>query len=195
MKTEKEKMLDGEIYDCGNPELLNRWHLAKQLLKEYAGTDTRDQEKLNEILGLLLGGKGKNVWLAAPFFCDYGENIYIGNDTEINANCVFLDCNRIVIGNQVLIGPTVQIYTALHPLKAADRLPEYGYEGSGMNFCKSLTAPVRIGDRVWIGGGAIILPGVTIGNESVVGAGAVVTKNVPEKVLVVGNPARIIRKL
>lgn len=195
MKTEKEKMLDGEIYNCGDRELLNRWHTAKHLLKEYAAADTRDRERLDEILGFLLGGKGKNIWLTAPFYCDYGENIYIGNDTEINAGCVFLDCNRIVIGNQVLIGPAVQIYTAFHPLRASDRLPEYGNEAEEMNFCKSLTAPVRIGDKTWIGGGAIILPGVNIGSESVIGAGSVVTKNIPEKVLAVGNPARVIRKL
>ena len=103
--TEREKMLAGEIYDCGDEQLIERWHLAKQLQKKYSETDSRDRDTLNSILDELIGGRGDNVWIAAPFFVDYGENIFIGNNVEINMNCVFLDCNRISIGSYSGIGP------------------------------------------------------------------------------------------
>lgn len=189
MKTEREKMLAGEVYDCGDEQLITRWHKAKRLMREYAATDTREHDKLNAILDELLGARGEGVWIAAPFSVDYGENIYLGENCEINFNCVFLDCNRITIGRNVLIAPNVQIYTVFHPVKAAERMPE------GMGFCKSLTAPVTIGDNVWIGGGAIVLPGVTIGNNVTIGAGSVVTKSIPDDCLAVGNPCRVIRAL
>jgi len=191
--TEKEKMLAGKIYDCGDPELMNRWHGAKQLLNEYNQTDTTNGKRLSEILGDLLGSKGDALWITAPFYCDYGENIHIGNNCEINANCVFLDCNSIRIGSNALIGPNVQIYTVFHPVKAADRLPKK--ENEAFPFCKSLTAPVTIGNNVWICGGAIILPGVTIGNNVTIGAGSVVTKDIPDNVLAFGNPCNVIREL
>jgi len=191
--TEKEKMLAGVIYDCGDPELISRWHLAKQLLKEYNQTDTTNEEKLNMILGDLLGSKGDHLWITSPFYCDYGENIHVGDNCEINTNCVFLDCNSIRIGNYALIAPNVHIYTVFHPVKANDRIP------NGVNeefpFCKSLTAPVSIGDNVWIGGGTIILPGVKIGNNVTIGAGSVVTKDIPDNVLAFGNPCRVIKEL
>lgn len=189
MKTEKEKMLAGEIYDCGDAELIERWHLAKRLQKAYAETDTRDRAALNAILDELIGSRGEHVWVAAPFFVDYGENIHLGHHVEINMNCVFLDCNRITIGDYCGIGPGVHIYAVTHPVKATERQPE------NSPFWKSITAPVTIGNHVWIGGGSIILPGVTIGDNTTIGAGSVVTKNIPANVLAMGNPCRVVRDL
>ena len=187
--TEREKMLAGEIYDCADAELIERWHLAKRLQQKYNATDSRDREGLNAILDDLIGSRGENVWIAAPFFVDYGENIHIGKNVEINMNCVFLDCNRITIGDHCGIGPAVQIYTVTHPVNPRERLPESGH------FWKSLTAPVTLGRNVWIGGGTIILPGVTIGDNTTIGAGSVVTKSVPANCLAAGNPCRVIRKI
>lgn len=187
--TEKEKMLSGEIYDCGDKELINRWHLAKKLQHEYNNTLSTDSKRLNEILSKLLGSRGKNVWITAPFFVDYGENIHLGDNIEINMNCVFLDCNKIEIGSYSGIGPGVHIYTVYHPIKANERL------GEQSNFWKSQTAAVKIGKNVWVGGGSIILPGITIGDNTTIGAGSIVTKNIPENVLALGNPCRVIRKL
>ena len=187
--TEREKMLAGEIYDCGDAQLIERWHLAKRLQQQYNSTDSRESGILNDILTELLGAKGDNVWIAAPFFVDYGENIFIGNNVEINMNCVFLDCNRISIGNNSGIGPGVHIYAATHPTNPTERLSE------NSQFWKSYTAPVTIGNNVWIGGGAIILPGVTIGDNTTIGAGSVVTHNIPANTLAVGNPCKIIREI
>ena len=192
--TEREKMLAGGPYDCGDPVLLARWHLAKDLMRRYAALDSRDHAGQLAILDRLLGGHGERLWIAAPFSVDYGENIYLGDNCEINFNCVFLDCNRITVGRNALIGPAVQIYTVGHPVAARDRFP--GLSASGeMAFCRSVTAPVAIGDNVWIGGGAIILPGVTIGDNVTIGAGSVVTRSLPPDVLAAGNPARVLRKI
>lgn len=187
--TEREKMLAGELYDCNDAQLIERWHLAKRLQQQYNSTDSRESAILNAILDELLGTKGENVWITAPFFVDYGENIHIGNQVEINMNCVFLDCNRITIGNNSGIGPGVHIYAVTHPVHSATRLSE------DSPFWKSYTAPVTIGNHVWIGGGSIILPGVTIGDHSTIGAGSVVTKSIPENCLAAGNPCKIIRKI
>jgi len=193
--TEKEKMLSGELYDCGDMELITRWHKAKALMKEYNNTDTTDRERLDEILNQLLGGRGKNLWVAGPFFCDYGENIYIGENSEINHGCVFLDCNRITIGENALIAPLVQIYCAFHPVRASDRIQTSLKSNEDMIFCKTQSAPVTIGDNVWIGGGCIILPGVTIGNNVTIGAGSVVTRDIPGDVLAFGNPCRVVKEI
>lgn len=191
--TEREKMLAGQLYDCGDPELLAQWHKAKNLIREYNQTESEDEEKKARILKELLGGQGENVWITPPFYADYGNNIYFGNNCEVNMNCTFLDDNRIVIGNNALIAPNVQIYTAFHPTSAKERFGEPREDGSFV-FCKTQTAPVIIGDNVWIGGGAIILPGVTIGNNVVIGAGSIVTKDIPDDVVACGNPCRVIRK-
>ena len=191
--TEREKMLAGQLYDCGDPELLAQWHKAKNLMREYNQTESEDEEKKARILKELLGGQGENVWITPPFYADYGNNIYFGNNCEVNMNCTFLDDNRIVIGNNALIAPNVQIYTAFHPTSAKERFGEPREDGSFV-FCKTQTAPVIIGDNVWIGGGAIILPGVTIGNNVVIGAGSIVTKDIPDDVVACGNPCRVIRK-
>lgn len=192
-KTELEKMLAGEIYDCGDPELIARWHKAKALTRDYAAADTRDRETLDRILDELLGGRGKNLWIAPPFQVDYGFNIFFGENCEVNTNCVFLDANRIEIGKGALIASGVQILTPFHPTNAADRFGTPKDDGS-FAFCKSLTAPVKIGDFVWLGAGTIVLPGVTIGDNVVIGAGSVVTRDIPSNVVAFGNPCRVYRE-
>lgn len=191
--TEREKMLAGQLYDCGDPELLTQWHKAKDLIRDYNQTDSADARTKDRILGELLGGRGKNLWITAPFYADYGNNIYFGNNCEVNMNCTFLDDNRIVIGDNALIAPNIQIYTAFHPTSAAKRFGPHREDGS-FAFCKTQIAPVIIGDNVWIGGGAILLPGGTIGSNTVIGAGSVVTKDIPSNVVALGNPCRVIRK-
>lgn len=192
--TEREKMLAGLLYNCGDSELLAQWHKAKDLIRSYNQIDSSNLEEKNAILTELLGGKGKNLWITTPFFVDYGNNIYFGNNCEVNMNCTFLDDNKIIIGDNVLIAPNVQIYTAFHPLNAIDRFGEIKEDGT-FEFCKTQTAPVTIGDNVWIGGGVIILPGVTIGNNVVIGAGSVVTKDIPSNFLAFGNPCKVIKSL
>ncbi|MCD7977318.1 MAG: sugar O-acetyltransferase [Tannerellaceae bacterium] len=192
MRTEKEKMLAGEPYYAADPELVTRWHKAKRLMKEYYNTDTEDIEKLDSILSELLGSKGENVWITAPFMVDYGENIHLGNNIEINLNCVFLDCNTITIGDNSGIGPNVQIYAVGHPVNPSERLSEIH---QGFSFWVNTTGPVTIGKNVWIGGGSVILPGVTIGDNTTIGAGSVVTKSIPSNCLAAGNPCRVIRNL
>lgn len=190
--TEREKMLAGQLYDCGDSELLSRWHKAKNLVRDYNRTDSENLAEKDRILKELLGGRGANLWITAPFFADYGDNFYFGNNCEVNMNCVFLDDNRISIGDNALIAPNVQIYTAFHPTNAKDRFGEPKEDGS-FAFCKTQTAPVTIGDNVWIGGGAIIMPGVTIGDNVVIGAGSVVTRDIPSDKIACGNPCRVIR--
>ncbi len=192
--TEREKMLAGLLYNCGDSELLAQWHKAKDLIRSYNQIDSSNLEEKNTILTELLGGKGKNLWITAPFFVDYGNNIYFGNNCEVNMNCTFLDDNKIIIGDNALIAPNVQIYTAFHPLNAIDRFGEIKEDGT-FEFCKTQTAPVTIGNNVWIGGGVIILPGVTIGNNVVIGAGSVVTKDIPSNFLAFGNPCKVIKSL
>lgn len=185
-------MLAGQLYDCGDAELIEQWNKAKNLTREYNNLDSNDSENKERILKELLGGRGEKLWITAPFFVDYGNNIYFGNNCEINMNCTFLDDNKIVIGDNALIAPNVQIYTAFHPTNAKDRFGEK--TGDGFEFCKTVTAPVIIGDDVWIGGGSVILPGVTIGDNVTIGAGSVVTKSIPSNTVAYGNPCRVIRE-
>lgn len=189
--TEREKMLAGELYDCGDTELLCQWHKAKDLTKEYNNLKSDDNINKERILTELLGGKGKNIWITAPFYVDYGNNIYFGNNCEVNMNCTFLDDNEIIIGDNALIAPNVQIYTAFHPTNSKDRFGEK--TDDGFSFCKTITAPVKIGNDVWIGGGSIILPGVTIGDNVTIGAGSVVTKSIPSNTIAYGNPCRVVK--
>lgn len=191
--TEREKMLAGMLYDCGDAELLTQWHKAKNLMRDYNRLNSDDLTAKDRILTELLGGRGTNLWITAPFYVDYGNNIFFGNNCEVNMNCTFLDDNRIVIGDNALIAPNVQIYTAFHPTNAADRFGPPREDGS-FAFCKTQTAPVIIGNNVWIGGGAILLPGVTIGDNVVIGAGSIVTKDIPANSVACGNPCRVIRE-
>lgn len=192
-QSEKQKMLAGKLYDCGDQELLTTWHKAKDLVKAYNQCASADHKQKENILQQLLGGYDENLWITPPFYVDYGENIYFGKNCEVNMNCTFLDDNIIYIGDHALIAPNVQIYTAFHPTHMLDRFGEIKEDGS-FAFCKTQTKPVIIKDHVWIGGGTVILPGVTIGCNTVIGAGSVVTKDIPDNVIACGNPCRIIKE-
>ncbi len=191
--TEIEKMLAGEYYDPSDPELQECWHHAKKVMKEYNAADSRDVALIDRLQSELLGSKGRNLLLAAPFYVDYGRNIHIGDNVGINMNCVFLDCNRITIGDNTGIGPAVQIYAVSHPVDPRERL--VADKENALSKWKEISSPVTIGRNVWIGGGSIILAGVTIGDNTTIGAGSVVTKSVPANCLAAGNPCRVIREL
>lgn len=182
MKTEKEKMIAGQLYDPGDMQLTAERLRARTLLKRLnnAGDDR------HEVAGILkdLFGTVTDVHIEPPFFCDYGTNISLGKKVFMNFNCVILDVAPVRIGDFVLFGPAVQIYTALHPVNAAER--RLGLESG---------SPIVIGDDAWIGGGAVVCPGVSIGARSVIGAGSVVTRDIPEDVFAAGNPCRVIRAL
>jgi maltose O-acetyltransferase len=191
--TEMEKMLAGELYDCGDPELMKIWIHGKNLTREYNNLDYSDKEGQLRILDELLGSRGEHTQITAPFYVDYGNFIFLGNNCEINMNCVFLDCNRITIGDNALIAPNVQIYTVFHPISAKERFNKS--VSDDFPFAISKTAPVTIGNNVWIGGSSIILPGVTIGDNVTIGAGSVVTKSIRSNVLAYGNPCRVVREI
>ncbi|AZJ32277.1 MULTISPECIES: sugar O-acetyltransferase [Tenacibaculum] len=189
--TEKQKMLNGDYYNSRDPELIKVYHKARKLLKEYNFLNSELTLERDRILSELFASKGNGVWIETPFFCDYGENISIGENTFINTNCMFLDNNKITIGKNCLIAPYVQIYTATHPIKASDRI----INSNNTTHYLTSTKPVTIGDNVWIGGNSIIFPGVSIGNNVTIGAGSTVTKNIPSDVLAFGNPCEIRKKL
>lgn len=191
--TERDKMLAGKPYNAGDKELLERWNRGKLLMQEFNSTPFTERERLDNILSELLGSKGENVIILGPFFVDYGENIYIGNNCEINMNCVFLDCNCITIGDNTGIGPSVQIYAVSHPIDPQERLSK-NRDGT-LSTWKISSLPVTIGSNVWIGGGTIILQGVTIGDNTTIAAGSVVTKSIPANCLAEGNPCQVIRHL
>jgi len=181
MRTEREKMLAGELYDPLDPELVAARTRARELLRELNAIRETEDVYRRHILRALFATGGDTVWLEPPFFCDYGRNIHLGERVYFNFNCVVLDVCAVQIGDRTLFGPAVQIYAATHPLDAELRKT------------RELGAPVTIGADVWVGGGAIILPGVTIGDRAVIGAGSVVTRAVPPGVLAVGNPCRVVR--
>jgi maltose O-acetyltransferase len=179
MKTEKEKMLAGELYIAADPELVAERANARRLTHRLNVTEYGDETAYRAIMTELLPNADPTVYIEPPFFCDYGYNIYAEENVFMNFNCVVLDVSPVHIGARTMFGPAVQVLTATHPLDAAERAagPEY-------------SKPIAIGRDCWIGGGAIIQPGVTIGDRCIVGAGAVVTKDVPDDTIVVGNPAR-----
>ncbi|MDB6120885.1 MAG: sugar O-acetyltransferase [Verrucomicrobiaceae bacterium] len=183
IRTEKEKMLAGELYDPLDPQLSAERHRCRDLCKVF--NDSReDQTALRKtLLDELMGGP-TDVWIQPPFFCDYGTNIRLGSKVFFNFNCVVLDVMEVTIGNNVLFGPSVQIYAATHPMNPVVRRE-----------WKEFAKPVTIGDDVWVGGGAIICPGVTIGDRTVIGAGSVVTRDIPADVFAAGNPCRVIRPI
>jgi maltose O-acetyltransferase len=183
-KTEKQKMLAGELYLAEDPELVADSRRASRLLQKYNSTSVDQQEQRQQILQELFGKLGENTKIVPPFHCDYGSNIYAGNRLYMNYGCVILDCNIVEIGDNVLCAPYVQIYTAYHPVE-----PEIRLTG------RELAASIQIGNNVWIGGSAIICPGVKIGDNTTIGAGSVVVKDIPANVVAAGNPCRIIRYL
>jgi maltose O-acetyltransferase len=181
MKTEKEKMLQGELYDPGDEELCTDRVRAQRFMRAYNQTMVEDGNIRRSLLNANLGSIGESCALRAPFYVDYGYNIFIGDGVFMNYGCVLLDVCEIHIGKKTQIGPGVQIYTADHPRDAPSRR-------AGLEFGK----PIFIGANVWIGGHAIILPGITIGENAIVGAGSVVTRDVAAGSSVAGNPARLI---
>jgi maltose O-acetyltransferase len=181
--TEHKKMLAGELYNPLDAELVVARERARNLCQDLNATREADQTERRRILRELFGAGGEDVWMQPPFFCDYGSNIYLGTKCFFNFNCVLLDVCEIRIGDGTLFGPAVQIYAATHPMDAVLRRTQE----SGK--------PITIGSDVWVGGGAIICPGVTIGSRSVIGAGSVVTKNIPDDVFAAGNPCVVKRNI
>jgi maltose O-acetyltransferase len=183
MKTERQKMIAGELYDPLDPELVTARERARDLCQALNATREREQAERRRILCDLFGAGGDTVWMQPPFFCDYGANITLGERVFFNFNCVVLDVCPVRIGSFTLFGPGAQVLTAMHPFDAAlRRRHEYG-------------KPVEIGSDVWVGAGALILPGVRIGSRAVIGAGSVVSRDVPDDVFAAGNPCRVIRAI
>ncbi|OIQ30931.1 MAG: maltose acetyltransferase [Bacteroidetes bacterium MedPE-SWsnd-G2] len=184
MKSEKEKILRGNLYNAFGLELSQERERAYQLFSELNALGKSKPERKTEILNILLEHCGSDVCIEPPFYCDYGSHIHIENNVFINFNCTILDAAQVRIGAHTLIGPNVQIYSATHPTNWKLRAQDL-----------ENAKPITIGENCWIGGASVICPGVTIGNRSVIGAGSVVTKSIPNDVVAVGNPCRVIKTL
>ena len=182
--TEKEKMINGEMYRSADDELVRDRMEARKWTRIYNQTIETDLKEREGILKQLLGSTGKNIYIEPNFICDYGYNIFVGENFYANFDCLILDTCPVVIGDKCMLAPGVHIYTATHPLMPDER-------NSGLEYGK----PVKIGHNVWLGGRSIINPGVTIGDNVVVASGAVVTKDIPDNVVVAGNPARMIKRI
>jgi maltose O-acetyltransferase len=195
MPSEREKMLAGEDYNARDPELLAIARRARTLLSQLNSSPAALPEGRVPLLAQLLGDAADGVWIESPFFCDYGENIYLGKDTFINMNCVFLDSAEIRVGEDGLIGPNVQLYTVFHPLLAAERIMPGWTPAMRRAKYRTRARPIQIGSKVWIGGGTIVMPGVTIGDNSTIGAGSIVTQDIPSNVLAFGQPCRVRQQL
>jgi maltose O-acetyltransferase len=182
--TEKEKMLSGKLYKAFGPELLEERQRAKEAIFDYNALRPGEVEKRNEILRKLFKKVPRNFFIEPPFRCDYGYNISIGENFYSNYNCVILDCAEVNIGDNVLFGPNVSLFTAGHPVHHELRVQEFEY-----------AFPITIGDNAWIGGGAILNAGVTIGENTVIGSGSVVTRDIPANVIAAGNPCKVIREI
>jgi maltose O-acetyltransferase len=183
MRSERDRMLAGELYDPMDPELVRARDRARDLCQDLNATREGHILERRRILKELFGAGGETVWMQPPFYCDYGSNILLGDRVFFNFNCVVLDVCLVTIGDYTQFGPAVQVYTATHPMNAHLRRKQ--------EFAK----PIAIGSDVWVGGGAIICPGVRIGSRSVIGAGSVVTRDVPDGVFAAGNPCRVIREI
>lgn len=183
MQSEWEKMIAGELYDPLDPALVSARVRARNLCRALNATGEEEQDERRQLLVELLGAGGEDVWMQPPFFCDYGSNILLGKRVFFNFNCVVLDVCTVSVGDFTLFGPAVQIYTATHPFEAELRRT------------REFAKPIEIGSDVWVGGAAVICPGVSIGSGSVIGAGSVVTRDVPAGVFAAGNPCRVVREL
>lgn len=182
--TEKEKMLGGAYYISWDAALTQEREAAKDLLFTFNATRPTLRAERERLIRRLFGSTGKNCWIESPFNCDYGSNISVGDNFYANVNCCILDCARVSFGDNVWLGPNVSIYTPEHSFDSGERTA--GYEHA---------LPVSIGDNVWLCGGVSIVAGVTIGADSIIGAGSVVTKDIPAGVLAVGSLARVLRKI
>jgi maltose O-acetyltransferase len=183
LRSEREKMLAGELYDPLDPELVRARDRARDLCQALNATREAQREERRRIVTELFAEGGQTVWMQPPFFCDYGSNIRLGERVFFNFNCVVLDVCEVRVGAFTLFGPAVQVYTATHPMNAALRRVQ------------EFARPVEIGSDVWVGGGAVICPGVRVGSRSVIGAGSVVTRDIPDGVFAAGNPCRVIREI
>ncbi|HEY0135754.1 MAG TPA: sugar O-acetyltransferase [Nannocystis sp.] len=183
-RSEREKMLAGELYLASDPELVALRRAARTITREYNATTEDEPARREALLRALFGGVGARIEVEPPFRCDYGGNIRVGDGFYMNFDGVILDCAAVEIGDQVFCGPGVHIYAATHPVRASERVrgPE-------------LARPVRIGHRVWLGGRVVVCPGVTIGDDTTIAAGSVVTRDIPARVLAGGNPCRVLRAL
>lgn len=177
-------MLGGELYDPRDPQLSTERRHARLLLKTFNDSRDDEQDERARLIKELIPAAGHGLWIEPPFYCDYGSNITLGDNVFFNFNCIVLDVAPVLIGSGVLFGPSVQVYAATHPLSAKGRR-------TGLESGKA----VEIGEEVWIGGGAIICPGVRIGAQSVIGAGSVVTRDISGRVFAAGNPCRAVREL
>ncbi|EOZ97725.1 Maltose O-acetyltransferase [Indibacter alkaliphilus LW1] len=184
MKTEKQKMIAGEPYLASDKTLTQERLVARKILKSFNESEPDEAEKRKGLLDQLVGKAGKNFHIEPPFYCDYGYNIEVGEDVFFNFNCIVLDVTPVKLGSRVLCGPNVQFYAATHPMDADLR-------GTMIESGK----PITVGDDVWIGGSVVICPGVKIGSRSVIGAGSVVTRDIPDDVFAAGNPCKVIKKL
>ncbi|MCX2811165.1 MULTISPECIES: sugar O-acetyltransferase [Bacillus] len=184
MIKEKEKMLAGELYNPSDSELAKDRENARRLVRMYNQTLETEADKRTNLLRELLGSTGENVYMEPNIRFDYGYNTFVGENFFANFDCTILDICEVRFGDNCMLGPGVQIYTATHPLLPTDR-------NTGLEYGK----PITFGNNVWVGGSSVIYPGVTIGNNAVIAAGAVVTKNVPDNVVVGGNPAKLIKQL
>ncbi len=182
--TDWEKMQAGEIYNDFDLDLFNRRVEAKKLFRAYNRLEDDEVEKRNEIMQKLFKSVGKNVWIEPDFRCEFGKNITIGNDVYINFGCVILDCGQVRIGNSTLIGPNVGLFSGNHTTDAEERA------AGGL-----IPKPITIGNRVWLCGNVTVVPGVTIGDDTIIGAGSVVTRNIPSGVIAAGNPCRVLRTI
>ena len=183
--TEKEKMLKGEIYDANyNKELLKERKCAKELWHKYNNLRPGKLDKKRKIIKDLFGKTDKNFFIEQPFQCDYGYNVEIGENFYTNINLTLLDANKIKFGNNVFIGPNCSFYTSGHPIDVKAR-------NQGLEYAKQ----IEVGDNVWFGGNVVVLPGVKIGSNSVIGAGSVVVKDIPKNSVAVGNPCRVIKEV
>lgn len=184
MATEKEKMKAGELYDPLDAVLVADRIRTRQVLSKLNTADEADTALRKIILEQLIPNAGEGLWMQPPFYCDYGYHIYLGDKVFFNFNCVVLDVAPVTIGSRTLFGPNVQIYTAMHPTSHTER-------ASGIEFAR----PITIGEDVWVGGSAVICPGVTLGDRCIIGAGSVVIKDIPPDTFAAGNPCRVIRTL
>ena len=182
--TEKEKQQAGELYNGNDPELMQERGYVKRLCMEYNAAPYNDYQKKARLLDRIVALRGENTWIEPDFFCDYGYNTVMGDNFYSNHNLVILDCADVVFGDNVYIGPNCGFYTAGHPL-------DYETRNQGLEFAK----PIKVGSNVWIGGNVCVLPGVTIGDNVVIGAGSVVTEDIPSGYVAVGNPCKPLRKI
>ncbi|MDD2353698.1 MAG: sugar O-acetyltransferase [Atribacterota bacterium] len=184
MNRQKEKMLSGKPYLAFDEELLQERQYAKEQIFKFNSLNPNDIEKRNKIIRNMFGKTKETFFIEPPFRCDYGYNIEIGNNFYSNYNLIILDCAKVIIGDNVMLGPNVGIYTAGHPLHHETRNTLYEF-----------AFPVTIGDNVWIGGNVVINPNVNIGKNTVIGSGSVVIKDIPDNVIAVGNPCKVLRKI